>query len=117
MSRPPLERADLSRPAGAAFIARSRKWINGKPRKVLLALAQCRTAALGGHLDECSRCGPRASSFNSCRNRHCPKWQTGARERWLAARRSELLPSRYVQVVCTLPRQLALLALPNTKVI
>ncbi len=73
--------------------------------------------ALGGHLDECTRCGHRAISFNSCRNRHCPKCQTGARERWLAARRSELLPSRYVHVVFTLPHQLVPLALQNTKVL
>jgi Putative transposase/Transposase zinc-binding domain len=85
---------------------------------VLLAIARCRTAALGGHLDQCTRCGHRAAiSYNSCRNRHCPKCQTGARERWIAARRSELLPSRYVHVVFTLPGQLAPLALQNTKVI
>ncbi len=117
MSRPPLEVADLIRTAGAAFIARSRKWISWKHLKVLLAIVRCRTAALGGHLDECTRCGHRVNSFNSCRNRHCPKCQTGARERWLAARRAELLPSRYVHVVFTLPRQLALLALQNTQVI
>src|SRR6202162_3102835 len=117
MSRPPLEVADLIRTAGAAFIERSRKWISWKHSKVLLAIARCRTAALGGHLDQCTRCGHRAISFNSCRNRHCPKCQTAARERWIAARRSELLPSRYVHVVFTLPRQLAPLALQNTKVI
>src|ERR1700682_4139066 len=117
MSRPPLEVADLIRTAGAAFIERSRQWISWKHRKVLLAIARCRIAALGGHLDQCTRCGHRAISYNSCRNRHCPKCQTGARERWIAARRSELLPSRYVHVVFTLPRQLAPLALQNTKVI
>ena len=118
MSRPPLEVADLIRAAGAAFIERSHKWISWKHSKVLLAIARCRTAALGGHLDQCTRCGHRATiSYNSCRNRHCPKCQTGARERWIAARRSELLPSRYVHVVFTLPRQLAPLALQNTKVI
>src|SRR5258708_10501397 len=117
MSGPPFEVADLIRTAGAAFIERNRKWISWKHIKVLLAIARCRTAALGGHFDECTRCGHRAISFNSCRNRHCPKCQTGARERWLAARRSELLPSRYVHVVFTLPRQLAPLALQNTKVI
>lgn len=117
MSRPPLEVADLIRTAGTAFLERSRKWIGWKHIKVLLAIRRCRTAALGGHLDECTRCGHRAISFNSCRNRHCPKCQTGARERWLAARRAELLPSRYVHVVFTLPRQLAPLALQNTKVI
>jgi hypothetical protein len=117
MSRPPLEVADLIRTAGTAFIERSRKWISWKHSKVLLAIVRCRTAALGGHLDECTRCGHRAISFNSCRNRHCPKCQTSARERWLAARRSELLPSRYVHVVFTLPHQLLPLALQNTKVI
>src|SRR6266852_3339204 len=92
MSRPPLEVADLVRAAGSAFIERSRKWITWKHIKVLLAIVRCRTAALGGHLDECTRCGHRAISFNSCRNRHCPKCQAGARERWIAARRRETPP-------------------------
>jgi hypothetical protein len=118
MSRPPLEVADLVRTAGTAFIERNRKWIRWQHIKVLLAIARCRTAALGGHVDECTRCGHRATiSYNSCRNRHCPKCQTGARERWLEARRRELLPSRYVHVVFTLPPQLAPLALQNKKVI
>ncbi len=117
MSRPPLEVADLVRTAGDAFIERSRKWITWKHVKVLLAMARCRTAALGGHVDECTRCGHRAISYNSCRNRHCPKCQAGARDRWLAARRQELLPTRYVHVVFTLPRELAPLALQNKKVI
>src|ERR1700736_4801407 len=117
MSRPPLEVADLVRTAGDAFIERSRTWITWKHVKVLLAIARCRTAALGGHLDECTRCGHRAISYNSCRNRHCPKCQAGARDRWLAARRQELLPTRYVHVVFTLPRRLAPLVLQNKKVI
>jgi hypothetical protein len=118
MSRPLLELADLIRTAGTAFIERNRQWIRWPHIKVLLAIARCRTAALGGHIDECSRCGQRATiSYNSCRNRHCPKCQTGARERWLAARRRELLPSRYVHVVFTLPPQLASVALQNKKVI
>ena len=117
MSRPPLEVADLVRAAGDAFIERSRTWITWKHVKVLLAIARCRTAALGGHLDECTRCGHRAISYNSCRNRHCPKCQAGARDRWLAARRQELLPTRYVHVVFTLPHELAPLALQNKKVI
>jgi Putative transposase/Transposase zinc-binding domain len=118
MSRPPLEVADLIRAAGAAFIQRNRPWISWKHIKVLLAIARCRTAALGGHLDQCTRCGHRATiSYNSCRNRHCPKCQTGARERWIAARRRELLPTRYVHVVFTLPRQLAPLTLQNKKVV
>jgi DNA-directed RNA polymerase subunit RPC12/RpoP len=117
MYRPLLEVADIVRAAGDAFIERSRKWIGWKHGKVLLAIARCRTAALGGHLDECTRCGHRAISFNSCRNRHCPKCQSGARERWLEKRRRELLPTPYVHVVFTLPRHLAPLVLQNQSVI
>jgi Putative transposase/Transposase zinc-binding domain len=118
MNRPPLEVADLIRIAGNAFIERNRQWIRWPHVKVLQAIARCRTAALGGHIDECARCGHRASiSYNSCRNRHCPKCQTGARERWIEARRQELLPSPYGHVVFTLPPQLAPLALQNKKVI
>ena len=116
MSRPPLEVADLIRAAGTAFIERNRQWLRWKHIKVLLAIARCRTAALGGHLDQCTRCGHRATiSYNSCRNRHCPKCQTAARERWIAARQRELLPTRYVHVVFTLPAQLAPLAQQNRK--
>jgi hypothetical protein len=85
--------------------------------KVLNAIERCRTAALGGHLDGCPRCGHQAISYNSCRNRHCPKCQVNARRRWLAARQSELLPTCYVHVVFTLPRQLAPLALQNKQVV
>jgi len=81
MSRPPLEVADLIRTAGAAFLERNRHWLSWKHVQVLRAIARCRTAALGGHLDECTRCGYRAISYHSCRNRHCPKCQTAARER------------------------------------
>src|SRR6478609_2103985 len=118
MSRPQLEVADIIRSAGTDFIERNRSWLRWTHLKVLLAIARCRTAALGGHIDECTRCGHRAAiSYNSCRNRHCPKCQTSARERWIQARRRELLPSPYVHVVFTLPPQLAALALQNKKVI
>src|SRR5262252_6778921 len=117
MSRPPLEVADLVRTAGEAFIERSCQWIRWKHVKVLRAIAACRTAVLGGHVDQCTRCGHRAISYNSCRNRHCPKCQAGARDRWLAKRRQELLPTRYVHVVFTLPSRLAPLALQNKKII
>ncbi len=115
MDRPPLEVADLIRTAGHSFIERSRRWLTWQHLKVLIAIERCRTAALGGHLDQCSRCGERAISYNSCRNRHCPKCQGNARERWLEARREELLPTRYVHVVFTLPHLLASLALQNKK--
>src|SRR5271157_4884069 len=117
MSRPPLEVADLIRTAGTAFLERNRRWLSWKHLKVLRAIRRCRTAALGGHLDECTRCGHRAISYNSCRNRHCPKCQAAARDRWLAARRRELLPTPYVHVVFTLPRELGPLALQNKKVV
>src|ERR1700688_976299 len=118
MARPPLEVADLIRAAGDAFIERNRHWLRWKHIKVLLAIRRCRTAALGGHLDECTRCGHRAPiSYNSCRDRHCPKCQTAARDRWIAARRQELLPTRYLHVVFTLPHRLAPLVLQNKKVL
>lgn len=117
MSRPLLEMADLVRIAGQSFLERSRQWITWQHRKVLLAIVGCRTVALGGHRDQCSRCGHSAISYNSCRNRHCPKCQGNARHRWLEARRRELLPTPYVHVVFTLPRELAPLALQNKKVI
>jgi hypothetical protein len=118
MARPPLEVADLVRAAGDAFIERNRHWLRWKHSKVLLAIRRCRTAALGGHLDECTRCGHRAPiSYNSCRDRHCPKCQTAARDRWIAARRRELLPTRYLHVVFTLPGRLAPLVLQNKKVL
>jgi hypothetical protein len=118
MGRPPLEVADLIRAAGAGFLQRNRHWLSWKHIKVLLAIARCRTAALGGHVDQCTRCGHRATiSYNSCRNRHCPKCQTAARERWIAARQRELLPTRYVHVVFTLPAELAPLTLQNKKLV
>ena len=117
MNRPPLEVADIVRCAGQSFVERSRKWINGQHEKVLLAITRCRTAALGGHRDQCSDCGHTAISYNSCRNRHCPKCQGNARLRWLQARERELLPTSYVHVVFTLPRELAPLALQNKRLI
>jgi len=113
MTRPPLEVADLIRAAGTPFYERSRKWFTWLHLKILTAIVCCRTSTLGGHVDECSRCGHRAISFNSCRNRHCPKCQSNARDRWIEARRCELLPVPYAHVVFTLPRQLAPLALQN----
>jgi hypothetical protein len=117
MSRPPLEVADIVRCAGQPFLERSRRWINWQHQKVLLAITRCRTAALGGHRDQCSDCGHSAISYNSCRNRHCPRCQGNARVRWLEAREQELLPTRYVHVVFTLPRELAPLALQNKRLI
>ena len=109
--------ADIVRYAGQGFLERSRRWINGQHEKVLTAIMRCRTAALGGHRDRCSSCGHSAISYNSCRNRHCPKCQGNARIRWLRQRERELLPTRYVHAVFTLPRELAPLALQNKRLI
>jgi hypothetical protein len=117
MNRPPLEMADIVRFAGESFLQRSQRWISWQHQKVLLAITRCRTAALGGHRDRCSGCGHTAVSYNSCRNRHCPKCQGNARQRWLQARERELLPTPYVHIVFTLPREVASLALQNKQVI
>jgi hypothetical protein len=115
MPQPPLEVADIIRAVGAAFFDGSCKWLTWFHVKVLNAILYCRTSGLGGHVDACSRCGYQAISYNSCRNRHCPKCQANARDRWLDARRRDLLPVPYVHVVFTLPHQLAPLALQNKR--
>jgi predicted Zn-ribbon and HTH transcriptional regulator len=117
MTRPLLEVADIVRAQGDRFIQNNFRWIHWAHRKVLRAIARCRTAALGGHRDQCPRCGYRTTSYNSCRDRHCPKCQSGARDKWIRARQSELLPVPYVHVVFTLPHQLSPLALQNKKVL
>ncbi len=81
------------------------------------AIVRCRTAALGGHRDRCSGCGHQAISYNSCRNRHCPKCQGNARARWLAARSAELLPVPYFHIVFTLPHELSALVLQNKRLL
>jgi hypothetical protein len=115
MARPPLEVADIVRAAGPVFIDHSRRWLTWLHVKVLIAILRCRTALLGGHVDACSHCGYQAISYNSCRNRHCPKCQANARDRWIEARSRDLLPTRYVHVVFTLPHPLAPLALQNKR--
>ena len=84
---------------------------------MLDAIVRCRTAALGGHRDKCVRCGHQAISYNSCRNRHCPKCQGNARAKWLAARSAELLPVPYFHVVFTLPHELSALVLQNKRLL
>jgi len=107
-----VEVADVLHAQGDAFIA-DHPWLSIQQRAVLRALTRCRTAALGGHVDHCDACGHRAISYNSCRNRHCPKCQAQARERWLAARERELLDVPYVHIVFTLPHALDLLCRRN----
>jgi hypothetical protein len=117
MERPSPEVADIVRVVGQQFIERSRRWLTGQHLKVLRAIQSCRTATLGWHVDECTRCGYSSHSYNSCRNRHCPKCQANARLRWIEGRKKELLPVPYAHVVFTVPRLLAQLALQNKKLI
>ncbi len=117
MTRPPFEVADIIRLYGTRFIETQRAWLTAQHLRVLRAIARCRTAALGGHLDRCAACGHRAISFNSCRDRHCPKCLTHARDQWLAERERELLPVGYAHVVFTVPHALAGLALQNKRVV
>jgi Putative transposase/Transposase zinc-binding domain len=113
MRRPTVEVADIFRAQGN-FIDRHRDRIGFQQLKVMRAILHCRTAALGGHIDICPRCGgDKTISYNSCRNRHCPKCQTQARQRWIAARKKELLETRYFHVVFTLPHELHSLVLQN----
>jgi Putative transposase/Transposase zinc-binding domain len=115
MTRPTLEVADILRAHGNRFLERYRSSFGFQQLKAFRAIQRCRTAALGGHRDACPSCGYQAISYNSCRNRHCPKCQAQARERWLAAREAELLDTGYFHVVFTVPHELNLLALENPR--
>jgi hypothetical protein len=117
VTRPPFEVADIVRRHGERVLAMHRVWVTGQHRRVLRAIAQCRTAALGGHRDRCDQCGQPALSYNSCRDRHCPKCLSAARNAWVAAREQELLPAGYVHIVFTMPEPLARLALVNKRVV
>ena len=111
-----LEVADVFREYGEEF---RRQWghtLSPQQRKALHDIGVCRTAALGGHIEECDDCAHRLIAYNSCRNRHCPRCQSAAREKWLAERAKELLPVPYCHVVFTIPQQLAPLALQNQRV-
>jgi predicted Zn-ribbon and HTH transcriptional regulator len=115
--RPPWEVADAIRRAGSRFWQRYGKSLTWGQVKVLYAIARCRTAALGGHRDQCARCGYEAISYNSCRNRHCPKCQTNAREKWLRTRQQELLPVGYYHLVFSVPHGLVPLIWQNKKIL
>ena len=99
-----VELADIVRAQGAAY-QRAHPLCRAQ-RRALRAIAACRTAALGGHRAVCTACGAERITYNSCRNRHCPKCQRVATERWLTARRGEVLPIPYFHVVFTLPHPL-----------
>jgi hypothetical protein len=111
--RPALEVADIFRAHGPAWREALRGHLSLAQLKVMSAITQCRTAALGGHVLRCDACGLDQVSYNSCRNRHCPKCQSSAAKRWLDARQADLLPVEYYHVVFTLPAPLADIAYQN----
>jgi hypothetical protein len=114
MNRPAVEVADILRALGRQFIERHRSWLRFQQLKVMRAISRCRTAALGGHWDKSLRCGKDLGiSFNSCRDRHCPKCQAQSRQRWIEARQNELLTTSYFHVVFTLPHLLNALIRQN----
>lgn len=112
-----MEVADILHAQGDRFLEKNRSWLGIQRLSVLRAITRCRTAALGGHIDHCPRCGHQAISYNSCRNRHCPKCQAQARQRWLAAREREVLGVPYFHVVFTLPHELNPLCQYNPEVL
>ena len=117
MSRPAVEVADILRAQGSRFLDRHESGFGYQQLKAFRAIQKCRTAALGGHLDSCPQCGRQAISYNSCRNRHCPKCQTNARNKWLAKRQQELLPVHYFHLVFSVPHTLVPLMWQNKKIL
>jgi Putative transposase/Transposase zinc-binding domain len=117
MDRPQFEVADIFRRYGADYRLQHGASLSVAQRRVMTAIEVCRTAVLGGHLEQCDRCGHERNAYNSCANRHCPKCQSLARAEWLENRRTELLNTQYFHVVFTVPEQIARIAYQNKKVV
>jgi len=117
LPRPAVEVADIFRRCGPAWRASHAGHVSLGQLKVMSAIERCRTAALGGHVERCEACAHLRISYNSCRNRHCPKCQAAAAKEWLAERQAELLPVPYFHVVFTLPRPIADIAYQNKVVV
>ena len=113
MDRSGPEVADVFRRYGEAYRAQHDASLSTAQRRVMSAIELCRTAALGGHVEQCDQCGHQRISYCSCRNRHCPKCQSLARAQWLDDRRAELLATQYFHVVLTLPEEIAAIAHQN----
>ena len=117
MQRPRFEVADIFRQYGSAYLEHQGEKLSSDQRRVLHAVATCRTAVLGGHIEACDQCGVLQISYNSCANRHCPKCQAVAKAKWLEKRLDELLPVEYFHLVFTVPRPIAEIALQNKRVV
>ena len=112
-----LEVADIFRQVGPSYREDHVTALSSGQRRVMNAIEQCRTAALGGHVEQCDSCGHQRIAFNSCRNRHCPKCQSLRRAQWLEDRQTELLPVEYFHVVFTVPQEIAAIACQNKAVV
>src|SRR5690349_14882346 len=117
MGRPALEVADIFRTHGPAWRRAQCGHLSLGQLKVMSAIEQCRSAALGGHVLRCNDCQHTEVAYNSCRNRHCPKCQASAARRWLEARQADLLPVEYYHVVFTLPAPISAFAYTNKALI
>jgi hypothetical protein len=115
MDRPRFEVADVFRCYGADYRLHNGASMSNAQHRVMTAIEVCRTAFLGGHLEQCDQCGHQRNAYNSCANRHCPKCQSLARAQWLEDRQSELLNTQYFHVVFTLPQQIATIAYQNKR--
>ncbi|MER9138308.1 IS91 family transposase [Mesorhizobium sp. M0830] len=115
--RASIEVADVFRAAAPAYRAVYAGHLSLQQLKVMSAIEQCRTAALGGHVEACEDCGERRIAYNSCRNRHCSKCQGAAARTWLAEREADLLPVGYFHIVFTLPAEVAEIAFHNKALI
>lgn len=112
-----LEVADIFRQVGPAYRQDHAEALSHGQRRVMRAIERCRTAALGGHVEQCDACGYQRIAFNSCRDRHCPKCQSLVRAQWLEDRHAELLPVEYFHVVFTVPQEMAAIAYQNKAVV
>jgi len=115
MSRPAFDLAGILRQHGNAY--RQSHRVTHAQSRAMDAVVNCRTAALGGHVEECGQCSRTRISYNSCRNRHCPKCQSLARAKWVEARKCELLPVEYFHVVFTVPEAVAAIAFHNPETV
>jgi hypothetical protein len=117
MTGEPLELADILDAYTPAFLDAYGDTVSPEQHRVLRDLVRCRTAELGGHVEQCDGCGHQRIAYNSCRNRHCPRCQAAARAEWLDQRAAELLPVEYFHVVFTLPAELGPIALQNQRLV
>jgi hypothetical protein len=117
VARPAFQVADVFRRHGEAYRQANAGHLDRCQRRVMAAIEACRTAALGGHVRQCTKCGLKEIAYCSCRDRHCPTCQGSAARTWLEARQADLLPVEYFHVVFTLPQQIAAIAYQNKAVV